>query len=269
MTAEVEIKVDRGRRAPGQSLPVAVEMIEAVHEKLGGGPFARISIAEALGHSSENGASNRKIGSLTHYGLLEQNGGTYRLSDLGRSVCVPTSDSERSLAISKAALEPVVYSEIYKQYAGKPLPRMLENLLQREFGIARGSSSDCAKLFVESMQFAGFLKNGVLQSEPVSAEGESGDGAGNSFEAGRNSDRSPQSEPVLGSARINSFDKVVESGGFHIPLSGNRVAMLRLPRGISAADIKRVCSWLELMEDVLTEDSAKPANSEVVSAAQS
>lgn len=242
----------RGKKVPRHTLREAVEFIRTIVEACGRGPFDRQSIAIALGHSSENGASNSKVGALTHFGLLERSGGAYRLSSIGFGIVFPTSEDESAACIAKAAIEPTVFAELYAEFAGKAIPRLLPNLMQRRFGLSSNASEAAVTVFHETLSFAGLLKNGIVLAEPESEITDS-----RSQVAGRHP--LDDAEKHLASPAVAStIDKVVsrrveQTRIFPIPLSRSRVANIELPGNLTAGDLERIHGWLRLMEDVLTE----------------
>lgn len=245
-----DVMSGRGRKAPRDNLRDAVEFLEAVFSSLGVGPFDRLALAAALGHETENGTSNRKVGTLTHFGLLQREGSAYRISRLGTAIVAPTDDGERGVAIAKAALEPNVYSAVYQEFAGQPLPRLLPNVLQRRFGIGVSVAEAAADRFRETMEYASLLKNGVLLSEPDLDGSATNRHDKDDHEADLK--KSSQERPdVSATHQVASKSTVNSDRSFHVPLSKGRVAVLQLPMELDDGDIRRISGWIELMKDVL------------------
>jgi hypothetical protein len=155
-------------------------LLEKVRTGVGLGAAKRELIAQALGYKSLSGHAARRLGSLSHYGLLERAGkGAARISALGKAILMPTSDSEKTQAIGVAARTPNLYSALLAKHTGHALPTMLTNLLSREHGVSPTGAEDAANTFRETMEFAGLLRNGVLVAEPQdSPSGESGSKGG-------------------------------------------------------------------------------------------
>lgn len=160
-------KSQKGRGSPFIGLAESVGLLEKIAEALGNGPFGRDAIAEAIGHKPGSGSANAKIGALTHFGLLDRNGGgTYSASEIASKILHPTHDGEKQAGMVAAAKSPTLYAELIEKYQGKGLPSMLGNILYREFGVLQISAEEVANRFRETMLAVGLLRNGILHSEP-------------------------------------------------------------------------------------------------------
>ena len=155
----------KSRRSPSHALAEAIGFLATVEKNLGGGPFNRASMSEALGHASESGPFSRKVGSLVHFGLLDRDGNTYRVSKAAKSILRPIDDGERGRVLEVLAKRPRLYAEIIQRYKGQPLPILLSNILVRDFNVHANSGTEAAKLFWETMEYAGLLRDNVLHEQ--------------------------------------------------------------------------------------------------------
>jgi hypothetical protein len=237
---------ERGRRSPAVPLGDAVQFLHSVNKELGTGPASRDAVAQALGYRSINGAVTTKIGALTHFGLLERDGATYQIAELGKRLLYPKGDAERRSALAAAALAPALYADIVRDRSGQPLPGMLANILIHDYGVHPEKASEVVEVFQATMQFAGLLRQGVLHSTiaspPTSAE-----------------PTEPSAAPgsIAPPAPRDGVSVQSESAGalmaYRVPLSHRRSAVLRLPTPLEPADIQRIKQWLDLMSDALTD----------------
>ena len=155
-------KKNRSSGYPVWSLGDCVEAADLVRQNLGDGWAAREAIAKAMGYSSVTGSSGTKVSACVHFGLLNRSGNTYALSELSKSILVPVSEDEKRTALIDAVKSPTLYAKLIATYAGKALPNMLDNILNREYGIINNSSKKAVEIFKKSLEYAGIFHNGVI-----------------------------------------------------------------------------------------------------------
>jgi hypothetical protein len=212
--------------------------------------MGREAIAEALGHSSSSSAVAIKIGTLTHFGLLTRNGNVYQQSQLAKDILVPKSDADRSDAIAKAAKSPGLYRRLVKDFSGKALPGMLENILHRDYGVARSNAGDVVKTFRTTMVYAGLLNSGVLYENAVDDEpAPREEDQSQSHAADEPRERVPTAMPSVAPVVAQSSQMAV----YTIPLTQSVEAILHIPKPVLPKHLTRIEKWLELMRDMLLE----------------
>lgn len=249
-------KKKAGRRSPSFPINEAVGFLQTIVKQIGEGPFNREAIGKALGHATVTGSVTTKIGSLTHFGLLEiQNGAVYRISALGKRLIYPRTDHERHEALAESAKQPTLYAELLSAFTGKSVPPLLPNILIQTYGVSADNAESAAATFRQTMEFVGLLRNGILHPtvSDTSIVGVLKDALAQqpSREAGFNaqpSDLTPKDPPPLPKGEVQEFT---------IPLSRRRTGTLRLPLPLDETDVVRIGKWLELMKDVLTADSSE------------
>lgn len=237
-------KAMRGRTSPSHTLEDAIEGAKKVFESLGTADHARDDAAQAMGYKPGSGAANSRVGSLTHYGLLDRNGARYRISDLARKIIEYTEENERKQAVAEAAISPSLYRELAERFDGQPLPPMLPNILSRDYGVVSKSTEEVSSRFEETLRYAGLLSDnrvrarlGHQNSGTVQEQGD--DEPANSRHSASNTDQN-HSGP--------------QTSGYRIPLKQGREAILTIPRNVESSDLERIKKWIDLMEEVLTED---------------
>jgi len=245
---------ERGPKAPVTSLPEALELLKLVRDRIGFAEASRETVAEALGHTSLNGTSKRKIAALSHFDLISRSGGgAYRISDLGRRILMPTDSGEHSQAIAEAAMRPSMYAKLFARYDGHVLPLMLPNVLAREFKVLPQSSEQVAQNFRESAEFAGLLRNGILSSQPELTQLTGDASPVPKITADRSDDMNLASDS---SARpriqISAADERTKA--FVLPLDNQgRIAEVVLPLPLSSRDIRKLKAWVDYMSSVVEE----------------
>src|SRR5581483_10255182 len=93
-------------------------------------------IASHMGYSQANGPGGRAVSALRQYGLIEENSGKYRISDVGYTLAHFDRDSvEWKAAVVEAARRPGLFRELLEEYPdGLPSDATLRNdLLRRGF----------------------------------------------------------------------------------------------------------------------------------------
>lgn len=221
---------------PGFALDECVEGVQKVKQELGNGSSSRDLIAKAMGYSGLTGASGTKISACVHFGLLDRTGNAYALSELSRRVLTPLSDDERREAVVEAMRAPVLYNKLIEAYAGRALPGMLENILVRDYKIIDNSAKRAAEIFKKSLEYAGMLRNGIVQV-PGEVRVEAG-------EAGRK-DGGYEGEQMVNNGALSGMGRCKDEGCFvvELPNTGVRLVVPRefsyeISTGELAAEIK-------------------------------
>ena len=113
-------------------------------------------IVKHLGYSHTNGPGGRALSGLRQFGLLDQSGGQYRISDLAFHILhFPEGSAEKREAIKAAALRPNLYREIREQYSDTlPSDDTLRSVLLRR-GFNPSVLDDVIKDFRSTMSLAG------------------------------------------------------------------------------------------------------------------
>jgi len=146
---------------PMITLNRAIVVAKTLCDGLGDGPYSRQAAARGLGYSSFSGAASGKIGSLVHFGLLSRLAGSYAITPLARSVFdYPAEGSEE--AIIQAAYKPILYNRLITRFCDKPIPDKLEAILSADYGITGKAAPLAAQNFIETVEFAGLLREGKL-----------------------------------------------------------------------------------------------------------
>lgn len=256
MATSDDEKSERSRRYPSASVRDAIVLLEGIHKGLGLNGGSRDSLAQAMGHTTLNGASARKIATLIQYGLLDRDGERYRVSGLGRKLLIPVHEKEKIEAVAEAVRTPALYRELGESLDQQPIPVMLANVLAREHGVLSLASNDVAKNFLESVEFAGILgKDGVLRwqlaGKPIEVSPPNQDALLGTV----STDLPPidTKKPVLLSD-VQAREPASGLVDYSIPLDGRgRKAIIHLPNPIIASDLRRIISWIDFMKIALTE----------------
>jgi hypothetical protein len=216
--------VQRGRTSPSHALEDAIDGVRRVFESLGATRHSRDDASQAMGYKPGSGAANSRVGSLTHFGLLERHGASYQVSALARRILEPTDDAERQAAVAEAASTPSLYAELLAELDGEPFPPMLANILSRNYGVVPKNAEEVANRFQESLRFAGLLRDGKVQASLSIDSGGIDQSALPDSNVELHPPRSPRSE------RQDPPTDSSVGAGYRIPLKQGREAVLHLPR---------------------------------------
>ena len=144
---------------PRRSLEQALRVAKALRDTLAGGPASWEDISSAMNIGA--GGNNRYyLWSAQAYNLIQKEGDTYSLSEVGRKILSPTSSNEDREASVQAVLTPVVFSRFFTDYNGSPFPaeEHLGNILERKYGVPRERIDEAKVLIRENGLSAGILQ---------------------------------------------------------------------------------------------------------------
>ena len=118
---EIDMARIRSPNYPQIDLGDAINLVAEIHKREGTNFASREVIAEHLGYSSVNGASEKKTSAITAYGLLERNSDRdLRVSDLAMRILHPEDDREKEEALAEAAGSPNLFREIRDKWPDTP-----------------------------------------------------------------------------------------------------------------------------------------------------
>ena len=146
---------------PLLALPRAIEAAKTLCDGFGEGPYSRENAARGLGYSSFSGAASSKIGALAHFGLLSRSGGMYLVAALAKAAFIYPEEGSGE-AIMALAQNPALYRKLIARFLNKPLPEKLEAVLAADYGITGKAAPAAAQNFIETLEFAGLVRDGKL-----------------------------------------------------------------------------------------------------------
>ncbi len=258
---EANLQPESGqRRSP--SYPVltiddAIERARRVYEadRRAFATFENVASNMGYGATKKGGRTGRAVAALKQYGLLEEKGGQYRISDTAfRILELPEDAPERARLVSEAALRPPIVRKILSHYAGQ-LPS--DATLRSHLVIDEGFNPDSARDFIRVVRRTVELVN---PSEADYNAPDAGGPKGQSEPAGATPMQQQQpatnaGEQFVPSNRVRFF---TEDGR---PLAGRRSTEIAIPlsRGSEAKvtivgdatqeAIEKLVQYLKLSKD--------------------
>jgi hypothetical protein len=158
----------RSAAYPAIALGDALKRLEGLKSRLGiNGTFNRETAANGIGYTSVSGASTRAVAALVHYGLLNRQRDNYSISDAGKSWLLPSHDSTRVTIERELAVKPKLFSQLYSEYGGQVIPKLLANRLVTQYSIQPNAAADVVRLFRESLRYAGMVDENDLILPPT------------------------------------------------------------------------------------------------------
>lgn len=244
----------RVSRSPVHSLERCHKFLEMLYEQAGIGPFDRNTLAKALGHQAVSGPASSKIGAMVQFALLAKAKGAYRVSDVGQKLISPVDIAERERAFVEVLSTPEMYGDLLQRYAGQPLPPLLPNILQREYGLDKKQAERAVDNFKESAEFAGLLRSGILHANPRITDLDKADMETAPSARPKDALANPVAVTMNSTALSDSESETHRE--FVIPLNreATRTAVLRLPVPITSADLSRLRKWISFQEDETEEE---------------
>lgn len=235
---------------PAITISECLDFIKQI-DKLGSKTVSYASILDLLGLSSPSTKSFLyKISTAKQYGFIITGGNSAQLTDIAKRILYPTNgESESKKLLIEAFENPSLYAKLIERFKDKVLPpkNQLSNILFNEYRIIKQVKDKAAECFIESANYLGLLKNGVLSFETTKEV--------NIPEANSNTGQLPLESF---SDKPNIQDKLLieqETGyNFEIPTLGKKAARFYIPDGVTEKDIDYIKLYLENMLPVFLEN---------------
>lgn len=134
-------------------VPETLEILKKIQESYQDDSIQSKDLAILLGYKyGTESQFYRKIRSLQQYGLLEGKG-TFRITELGKSILIPIDDDEQKELRTKAILNVPIWNELYKKY-GKSIENenfwvKLMNVTGVERDVAKNAAGKILKWYLE------------------------------------------------------------------------------------------------------------------------
>lgn len=229
----------RSPNYPAIGLPDALAEAQKIWDKEKKTPVGIEVLGHAMGYKSLSGPVRTKVAALRKYGLLDQNGGVYSLSDLARTALLGQPE-EQAQARAIAAKKPELFKELIETHPdASDAALKSELMLRRSFG--ESGAKQFIKAFRETLSIADPTKSGY-----------SGPEDGGVPEALTTSIAQEQTKT---SSQIHA-SRAVTTKTFTWPLSRGVTAEVRFSGGeVQAAHLDTLAKYLELAKTAIdTED---------------
>ncbi len=154
--------MQKSRKYPGASLAECIDFIEKI-EKFNG-PVGYKQMAELYSVTTSANSFKAKVSSSKQFGLIEADGQKIELTKIAKSYLYPVSVDSKAKILNEVVYNPQLYKELIDRFNGKQLldTNVLANLLFNDYDIIKTSKDVAAKAFIDTIEFVGIVKNGIL-----------------------------------------------------------------------------------------------------------
>jgi predicted nucleotide-binding protein len=153
----------KNRNFPKHTLEVAVGIAQKIQDEMGGAAMNRLLLANAVGLSPSSSNYRDLLSSAYRYGLTDgtEKADAISLTPTGNSATQTLNQADRLTALRKAALNPDIYSQFFKNYANKKLPstEMLPKILSTQYGVPSDISAECASQISANGRFVEIVRD--------------------------------------------------------------------------------------------------------------
>ena len=218
--------------APSRNLETCFNDAKKLYSEYSHGTFATPEIGKVFGGSSTSGPFKRRLFSLTQFGLLDGEKGTYKVADVFKTMNSSATDSAEFKAAAVSAIRHArTFSTILDGSSGKlPSTDALATRLETQMRFNADGAKLAAKVLTESLRFAGVLDaNGNIL--PVR-------GGTTPLDTGEGSEEQEQFDDVDGGLEDEALDatKMLRT---EIPL-GTRKVLVRYPHDLTEDEATKI-----------------------------
>lgn len=227
----------RSPAVPSRTLEDCVDDVKKLYEEYSHAKFTKSEIGSTFGVSAATGPFRQRLFSIKEFGLLDESGGNYSVSDTFRTL---NSTDHSDAKFKQAALDAIRQSEIFREVvdsASGKLPSLsavahrLET--QKRFNAERAKKA--ANVLEKSMRFAGVLdnSNNILPVRDTGGGGAAVDE--DEHDHATDGDRRNGRRHDHGDGTFGPDTLSVE-----IPVGEDRKVAIRYPRDLSTDEAKKV-----------------------------
>lgn len=229
-------------RFPSTSLSKSLENLGKIYGKERRTPTPREAAVKHLGYSSISGASAPVLGSLAHFGLVEECGqGRLRVTALGEAILLPKSEGERTESLIQALHHPKMFSTLLQRYGVGHLPsdETMRIDLIRDFGFTEAAAQSFIRSFRTSIEFANPTSNPFELKDSIRELDES-------YEVVAPTRPDKEQSSSLGhNTVVNSVAHSAKIQSIDGPLSQRTKAELHIDGPLGPEELKRLKVWIE------------------------
>lgn len=236
---EDKIKKRRSPNFPSISLKEAMVKVKLLYDASNQTPVNVQSVYTSLGYKGRNGASITMLSALKKYDLIREENTRIFVTDSARFILIlDVTDAKRKDALSKCALNPEIYRNLYDRFKERGLPKdqVLKSELLTEYNFNEKSVSKFITDLRETFEFANISF-----------------GEGETTEDKREEKPETQIKPKMQGATVKEF---------LIPRKNDRLASFRLEMPISKDEVDKLKKWFVFQLDYLKEMSEEQEEEE-------
>jgi hypothetical protein len=150
----------RGFTAPYFDLDFSLKVAEIIYNK-GGGACTGDQLAAWLEYASVRSGTylTRVSAANKHFGLIEQNGDTFSVTERAKKILAPVMPEDAVNAKVEAFMAVPLFVKVYEQFRGSQIPPEvgLKNLFQSTYKLLPDRALAAVRIFLNSAEQAGLL----------------------------------------------------------------------------------------------------------------
>ncbi len=151
------------RNYPAHTLEEALTLAQKIQDEMGGKPFKRLLLAEALGIKPSSSNYRDLLSSSLRYGLTEgtEKASEISLTKLGDDATQTRDPAIRAKGLRRAAMAPPLFQAFFNDYSDKkmPSPEMIGRILSSEYDVPETHTEECARFLESNGRFTGVIRD--------------------------------------------------------------------------------------------------------------
>ena len=210
------------------------EFVQEIREK-GVESEAMAVVAKQCGYSAPTSTGFwRRMAASRLFKLTEPQGA--RLTSLALDRLEPDSDDAKAKSLKQAVRAVPGYQPLFDKYSGQRLnPEIIKNGIVRTTSLTDECALICAKVFVESLRFAGELDGDQTLLSPTRMA---------RIESPADADKNGNKATNAVQAPPNAGDGDLETYFLTLDFSKRRRVVVQAPPKVTPAELKRIQDWL-------------------------
>lgn len=151
------------RNYPQHTLEEALPVAQKIQDEMGGKPFKRLLLADALGIKPASSNFKTLLSSSYQYGLTDgtEKASEISLTKIGADATQSSDSAKRRAALKTAAMHPPPFRAFYTDYADKKVPssEMIGKILSSEYAVPAAHTEECARTLDANGRFAEIIRD--------------------------------------------------------------------------------------------------------------
>jgi len=234
---------------PMFDLGEVIKLVTEIHEKGIETATMRV-VAKTCGYASPSSTPfYRRVVAARLFKLLGAEGAS--LTAQAVDYLRPDTEDAKSQALRNSILGTAAYEEIIQAHQAKRLNQeIIANGFMRRVPISRAGAILCAKAFISSLKFAGFLDGDGTLKRLSSVPKEERD------------QTTPERDDAGGGGNNGDGSKDAQGRSYSLVLDEHRSIVVRAPLSIKQSELKRLQDWLALQLLVVPDETPNSGKSE-------
>jgi hypothetical protein len=223
----------RSPATPSRALDDAIADVKRIYDEHSHANLEKSEIASVLKVSAMSGPFGGRLFSLKEYGLLDQNGDSYKVSDTFLTLNTNNKDAKFKRAALAAIRRSATFQEILDSYPNKlPSVSSIAHRLETQQKFNPGPAKSAASVLEKSLRFAGVLdsSNNILPVRDAGAAAADEHEHELDNRRSRNGRHEDHREDALGPGTLS----------VEIPVAEERTVVIRYPHDLSAEEATKV-----------------------------